>query len=80
MLPQETRGVSARWSMAGCSALQAEVECAPCLGVVGLAWTCAASRSVPGDTSAAAIAVAMSACRCLVVKRPKATIRGQHQG
>uniref|UniRef100_U3JPK7 WAP domain-containing protein n=1 Tax=Ficedula albicollis TaxID=59894 RepID=U3JPK7_FICAL len=47
--------------------LEAEVEHAPGLGV-GPAWTSAASmRSVPGATSAAATAVAMSARGCLVM-------------
>ncbi|XP_017591060.1 PREDICTED: keratin-associated protein 10-4-like [Corvus brachyrhynchos] len=79
VLPQETWGVPAGWPAAGCSALQAEVERAPCLGVVGPAWTGAASmRSVPRAISAAATAAATSARGCLVIRRPMATVMGQY--
>lgn len=81
VLPQETWGVPAGWPAAGCSALQAEVERAPCLGAVGPAWTCAASmRSVPGATSAATTAAATSARGCLVVRTPMATAMGPAPG
>ncbi|XP_048178178.1 uncharacterized protein LOC125334981 [Corvus hawaiiensis] len=81
VLPQETWGVPAGWPAAGCSALQAEVERAPCLGAVGPAWTGAASmRSVPGAISAAATAAATSARGCLVIRRPMATVMGPVPG
>lgn len=67
--------------MAGCSALQAEREHALSPGAAGRAWTCAAwTRTVPGATSAAAMAVATSACGCLVVRGPRATELGPAPG
>ncbi|XP_071615925.1 uncharacterized protein [Heliangelus exortis] len=57
--------------------LEAEWECAPSPGAVGHAWTSAAwTRTVPGATSAAAMAVDMSAPRCPVVRGPRATKPG----